>query len=62
MKTFAGEGGYFCCEIKPSDWGRDFAAELSLLKTEGLASLNRLEGALDAAGRLLESRRVDCFY
>ena len=35
---------------------------LDLLKTEGLASLNRLEGALDAAGRLLESRRVDCFY
>ena len=54
MKTFAEEGGYFCCEIKPSDWRREVAGigtiQLDLLKTEDLASLNRLEGALDAAG------------
>ena len=48
MKTFAGEGGYFFAVAK--------SLKKSLLKTEGLASLYRLEGALDAAGRLLESR------
>ena len=48
MKTFAGEGGYFCC-------GKSL--KKSLLKTEELAPLNRLRGALDAAGRLLKSRR-----
>ena len=40
MKTFAGEGGYFCC-------GKSL--KKSLLKTEELAPLNRLKGASDAA-------------
>ena len=40
MKTFAGEGGYFCC-------GKSL--KKSLLKTEELAPLNRLRGASDAA-------------
>ena len=48
---------YFCCEMDLTDRGRYFAdsarngfAKLDLLKTEVLASLYRLEGALDAAG------------
>ena len=53
MKTFAGEGGYFCCgkSLKKSLWltsvGR--VEVLSLLKTEELAPLNRLKGASDPA-------------
>ena len=66
MKTFATEGGYFCCEIKPSDWRREVTGigtiQLDLLKTGVLASFYRLEGALDAAGDLLKLRRVNCFY
>ena len=53
---------YFCCEmdlcwrgrIGPSGWRREVAGigtiQLDLLKTGVLASLYRLEGALDAAG------------
>ena len=54
MKTFAGEGGYFCCGKEPekeplllTSVGR--VEVLSLLKTEELDPLNRLKGASDAA-------------
>ena len=40
-------------KFEPSDWRKEVAGigtiQLDLLKTGGLASLNRLEGALDAA-------------
>ena len=54
MKTFTGEGGnLLLCKIRPSDWRREVAGigtiQLDLLKTGVLASLYRLEGALDAA-------------
>ena len=41
---------YFCCEIDLTGRGRYFCSEMNLLKTGVLASLYRLEGALDAAG------------